>query len=83
MNFLEGLSDRLFASTQMVAQLHRQGARTKFPSGILAEILWLDTDELSQLCGDTLTASEAVTYVRHSNPNHILLTILNGGNDRG
>ncbi|MFI8102652.1 hypothetical protein [Streptomyces sp. NPDC086023] len=83
MNFLEGLSDRLFASTQMVAQLHGQGARTKIPSGILAEILWLDAAELAQLYGDTMTASEAVTYVRQSHPNHILLTILNGGNDRG
>ncbi|MFF4320977.1 hypothetical protein [Streptomyces sp. NPDC001568] len=83
MKFLEGLSDHIFASAQMVAQLHRDNVRTQFPPGILAEILWLNADELSQLYGDAMTASDAVAHVRHANPNHILLTILNGGNDRG
>ncbi|MBT2440321.1 hypothetical protein J7E93_09405 [Streptomyces sp. ISL-36] len=83
MKILEGLSDHLFASAQLVAHLHRENDHTHFPSGILAEVLWLDAGELTQIYGDTLTASEAVTYVRRSNPNHILLTIMNGGNDRG
>ncbi|MFK0200900.1 hypothetical protein [Streptomyces lavendulae] len=83
MKFLEGLSDHVFASAQLIAQLHRDNVRTQFPPGILAEILWLNADELSQLYGDAMTARDAVVHVRHANPNHILPTILSEGNDRG
>ncbi|WP_405831285.1 hypothetical protein [Streptomyces sp. NBC_00105] len=83
MKFFESFSDHLFASAQLVAQLHRENLPTKFPPGMVAEVLWLDAAELAQLYGHTMTASEAVAYVQRSNPNHILLTILNGGNDRG
>ncbi|MFZ3595448.1 hypothetical protein [Streptomyces sp. BH104] len=78
---LEALSNQLFASAQVVARLYSDKASTRLPIAVVSELLWLDSDELTELYGDTMTADQAVSFVRHASPNHIVLTILNGGND--
>ncbi|RPK50550.1 hypothetical protein [Streptomyces sp. ADI93-02] len=71
-------TDSLFAATQMVAQMHSENVRCHFPTSMLAEVLWLDADDLREFGGEFMTASRAVEYVRVTNFNHVILDILDG-----
>ncbi|MGQ4468922.1 hypothetical protein ACN6K6_007464 [Streptomyces violaceoruber] len=79
------VADDQFAAAQLIAALAVAGSPVALPVGALAQLLFLAEDEMRELFGSHMTASQAVTYVRTGPASHLLTLLVDnrGSADHG
>lgn len=68
----EEVADDQFAAAQLIAALAVANSPVALPVGALAQLLFLNDNEMRDLFGSHMTAGQAATYARTGAASHIL-----------